>query len=776
MQENLKQKVIEQQDILAYFGFNSFGELLTMDSSFQQKFGYSNYKEMISENPDLIDKLSMNNLLCLLNSEKDDVKKLVQENIMKRITENGEHLFSGEDIEISAFGVQYTLMSLPYRKDSLDKENMEIIKDKIYEDWQNLKTTDLRSHNIIGKASTITTIDKFLSVYEKGTFSSEKLDLLEKMVEENPQILEKINYRIFEDPIWNMGEKFVMRAAKYPNFSNKLIKLSKNNESLFEKLNIEFQNLEQNSQPFEALKIEDTLLRYATLKCCDLEDVNMEDLINCSIRSKEVLPFSLDYEENYEEKFDKACDERFERSYLDKKEIFLAKYLGMNELDAKKFSDKFLINSEPLNIKDEELKDYMNLVQRVLEMEEEEIIDLYWSMDKKVLPRQKLHYEQQLVDEYTKTYVECLTKTHENLQNKSEYQQIEVNGKMIKQIKLDPNMNFSALFHSTDTGFKGDKELINDSFADSYNQMDPSIHLKASCFVNQDFMGHAPVGKNGVLMAYAEVQKDAINLVGPTDIDSHIRNYDIDAGNAMYMTAENLPYASRKVYNEVPIEKQPPDYIVIYDDFSKQHKANAYKAASEFECDILYIDKRDIVHQQLNALDALMRKFEDTKDLSVMQEMVCKIETNMAGWLLNRDDSEPDDSLTQSINNERFRQVFEHKKQEIYHVIEHYIDENFEREGEMRTIMEIMQKEEEKYNLIDLKAPISKTKIQFDTEGIKAKIQERTSLKEHKTVNDTLNVVDLQEICQESAKIVSLSEVGKMKTQIIQKEENREIS
>ena len=132
--------------------------------------------------------------------------------------------------------------------------------------------------------------------------------------------------------------------------------------------------------------------------------------------------------------------------------------------------------------------------------------------------------------------------------------------------------------------------------------------------------------------------------------------------------------------------------------------------------------------------------------------------------------------MTQSINNERFRQVFEHKKQEIYHVIEHYIDENFEREGEMRTIMEIMQKEEEKYNLIDLKAPISKTKIQFDTEGIKAKIQERTSLKEHKTVNDTLNVVDLQEICQESAKIVSLSEVGKMKTQIIQKEENREIS
>ena len=138
--------------------------------------------------------------------------------------ENGEHIFSGENaIATLPFG-GIELCPWITACSRIGKENFSKIRDVIIRKYRQLKEKDPRAFSIIDKAQMIYTIDNFLSVYENGTFTPEKFDLLEKLVSENPNILKNINFRIFEDDIYSMGEEQVSRIARYPNISNSYIK------------------------------------------------------------------------------------------------------------------------------------------------------------------------------------------------------------------------------------------------------------------------------------------------------------------------------------------------------------------------------------------------------------------------------------------------------------------------------------------------------------------------------------------------------------------------
>ncbi len=317
--------------------------------------------------------------------------------------------------------------------------------------------------------------------------------------------------------------------------------------------------------------------------------------------------------------------------------------------------------------------------------------------------------------------------TDDKLSQTTDTELIEVDGKQVKRINL--RGEFSLLVHSTDSGFKGDKEVLDGSFAKSWRYIsDPERHLASSCFITQDFLGHVPANKNGVIAVFTQSTTDDISLMGPSDIDSNIKNFEQNSNRGLYMAAQNMPQNTRRVYSEIPVERKDPDYILIFDDTSEEVLQNSYKAAAEFGIPVIFIDKVEVEKSQLSKLDELTKKFEETQDLSVLSELVSMYETNVAGWLLNRDPEKEDDTFTKSVDNERFRADFEARESIIYNLVQQYIDQAIQMgdNTKLLQVVSIMQTEIEKYNLINIgKTPISQTKMKFNAEAILEQIRQR---------------------------------------------------
>lgn len=783
----LRERVLEEQDILIYYWYNWFAEqLFTEKIDSESNVSYFNFaKDVLTKNLDIIPNMSMNNLVYLLSSSEDSINKIAVEEIMRRFR-LGEHIFSGENAEMDCFGVRLELWNQAFSK--LGKENIEELKQSIHSSLENLKQVSPRVYEICDKIPTYTGIDSLVHFYEQGIFTPEKIELLDKISDENPNIFKTINFGIFEDQIFDMGEEFVSRIAKFPNFSAKFIKLSRNNPELFKVIKKGFIELEQTGSIQEALDIEYEILRYVTRKAFEMKgELDFETIANCALRKQEFNgTISMDYMENYNEEFDKKCDEQYAKekiSLADKKNILFTKYFGMNNSNAQKFFMRYIKNIEQIEVTQPELINYIDEIVKVLAIEDENDLDkVYYSMEKRFTPLDKNHFEHKLRESYTQTFSEVLKETDKKIRNSTEIQYVEFEGKKIKQVKL--NGEFNLLVHSTDSGFKGDKSVEESSRALTAPE-DPSSHLASSCFINQDFFGHVPARGNGVLAVFANVDTKDLSLVGPTDINTHIRNYNYQSANVMYMSASNLPYNSRKVYNEVPIERKKPDYLLIFDDSTEDIISNTYKSAIEFDIPVIFMDKRDIEKQQLQNLDFMINEFKENGDLAVLEKLISTYETNVAGWLLNRVPSEADDSLTNSINNERFREDFEQRESSIYDIIGEYILQNRGKEDfadKLAVMSEIMQKEIDKYDLINIeKIPISKTKLKFNVERIKEKIDLLLSPQKANILNENVEIdINLDTIAQDAIEhngigLNDLKELKNIKLKSIKKEEEETI-
>ena len=150
-------------------------------------------------------------------------------------------------------------------------------------------------------------------------------------------------------------------------------------------------------------------------------------------------------------------------------------------------------------------------------------------------------------------------------------------------------------------------------------------------------------------------------------------------------------------------------------------------------------------------------KKEETQDLSVLSELISMYETNVAGWLLNRDPAKEDDSFTKKVDNERFRLDFEARETIIYEMVEQYIEQALQvgDNGKLTQIVSIMQTEIEKYNLVNIgKTPISQTKMKFDAQSIldqiKQKAPEVVSIDEN--TNPTITEISFTKLAENISK------------------------
>lgn len=433
-----------------------------------------------------------------------------------------------------------------------------------------------------------------------------------------------------------------------------------------------------------------------------------------------------------------------------KNDIYLCKKYSMTYNQAKKILQEY--GSDLDNIEGiEEEKNFFNLLKDDIE-NLDNVNNLYNKDIKSYKFSDVRNIKNTISQECAKTYISKLYLVNDKIKkaietkDKEIYQQIEFDGKNIDIVKLKGK--FDMFLHSTDTGFIYNKTLDEDyNFKKEWEkQQEKTDHILSTTYSTQDFIGAPPLKDNGVMYGFTTIPRENIRITGITDINTYNRELAYNSENKQYMTANSLPYNSRRVYSECTIEKADPDFVVLYDDATEEMKKNAYRAASQFNIPIVFQDKKEIAKNQVENLNDLINNFQKTNDTKVLKTLINKYETNVSGWLLNRKDGE-DESHTRDIDNSRFKEDFLEVEDKIQNIVEKYLDDvensKYKMEDELTDIAVTILNEKKLYEDSLSGGPdkkISGTKMSLDADKIVNKLNavfEKKGMENYKINDDT---------------------------------------
>ncbi len=692
MNQKIYNEIIRNQDRLIYFSINKFLEKLDKDLTIEES--YDNLYEIIREidTEEILNKFSTENLLLIFSKLFiDDKNKQKIEDILMDRFNKGENIFYSPNVEIGDMigGIQYS-WDLAFA--NFSENNQKMIIDAVNNKFENLKLQDEELYKIADKLDSYLNISNFLSSYDKGLFSDKSIDLTKKIIKRDANIFRAMNFNMLEDEFLNINYEAFIHIIRYPNLCKKLLIIKNNNPELLKEFISEInsiQDTEHISTIYEEIdRIIDSFSKNGYL----LDKKSNKDVIELSLKKFELCNefFKDTTSETIEEFLDKKFSDTIEKekkigekyssitkeSLINEKlEIIFNKYFSISLEDAKRnlkeYGEDILSIEENLDSKD---KNTFNQIRKILDITSiEELNTLYETNSITTSAKEMITMESNYREAYALTYIkkfeDTRNKISDNIKN-GNVTYVEFENKKIPQIKI--NGLFNILIHSSDTGFKGNKELKNNNFKETWIDVkDTSQHLVSTTNVNESFMGVAPIGPNGVYYGFVPNNPQNINLMGNEDINSNVRKSNYSAGKSKYISADKMPYYSRRIYSEFAIEKAIPDYIIIFDDMNDKNLQNSYKAATEFEIPIIYMDKREIVKQQKQNIEQLITKFKTTRSLEDLELIIKTYETNKAGWLLNRE-NENDDTLTESIKNYDLMKDFDDMSKEIRIVLQEF--------------------------------------------------------------------------------------------------------
>lgn len=595
------------------------------------------------------------------------------------------------------------------------------------------------------------------------------------MLEKDKNALRYVNFGIFKDDIFDIGEDFIEYISKFTALSAQMLVIANHNPKLLEILSQQISTYESLADNFDEMEV---LITYFARKCFDInltKDINANDLMECAFRNSTSLnpkikyePINVQFGENYQDRLQQEYSKRYgNASNVDEKlNLYLDRVFSITKEGAERFIKEYGSDIENIKGVNEEEKNLIYQLKEAINIRDEKEIDLLFAKAEGIYrPTHIFKARQNIAKACAKSHASEMEATDKHIQRlgKEDVQYIEFNGQQVQQIKLVGN--FNMLLHSTDTGFISETHNLDEQpdFVQLWKSGEnKENHVISTTLVNQDFLGTSPVGKNGVRYGFTTVQESSIRLMGVTDINTYSSNFAYDSAQKQYMSAKTLPYNSRRVYSEFGIERDGtnPDYVVIFDDDIPEVKNNSYQAAVQFGIPVVFIDKRKIEKQQMENLKSFITRFNEEGNVEDLKTLINCYETNRAGWLLNRYQDEEDNSFTSSIDNSGFEKDFDVMAVEIETLVKGYLSSIKEGKSdykiqELASIMEILLKEIELYSECDKTKPISKTQISFEAYGLV------------KEVNDTLQVVGENEYMVDMDKLPSSEEYQLTMKQIV---------
>lgn len=718
--KELIKKIIEEQDIVALYTYDGFNKSLGIMQEYSNGILYSELKKFILQNSEMLKKFTTKNLYTLLASTYDESEKqIINEQIAERLEKED---FFCEDIDSEVFlHPIHTYDSYgKIDKDVRNKINIELEK-QLKELGKEYEIIDKNIKNYPDAAN-------FLKYYKDGIFNNDKIAMINKFIEKDSKALEYMNFGIFKDNIFEIGSEFCEYISKFPTISYQLIFLEEKSPEIFKKISERFKNYNDIKENLDEIEV---LITYCARNAFDLKEKNIkiEDLLECAYRnSNEFKLINVECGEDYKKRLNQELDKQYAnaKDIKEKLNIYMNKKYSLSLSGAKDLLKDFGTDIENLELSEETKKLFLEIGEIVNLEDEKEIDRLFKENEMTYSTIQVKKIKNEIAKECAKDFSKEFNNTDEKIKNKIKDNEnvanIEYKGKKIPCVKLKEN--FNLLVHSTDAEFVNTKNSVENFAEDWSSGKDKKNHIISTTYINQDFLGMAPVAKNGVRYAFSNLEKSKLKLMGVTDLNTYSNSFAYDSVKRQYMSSKTLVYNSRRVYSEFGIEREGtiPDYVVICDDDLPEVIENSYKSASQFEIPIIYINKAEIEKEQIKNLEDMLGKFQNTKDIEVLHKLINTYETNMAGWLLNRSDEIQDDkSHTANVDNTRFKEDFKQIQSQIEDTVKEYFKESKENktsDNKISEVISILLDEIELYEGCEETKPISKTRVSFNVQEL----------------------------------------------------------
>lgn len=718
--KELIKKIIEEQDIVALYTYDGFNKSLGIMQEYSKGILYSGLKKFILQNSEMLKKFTTKNLYTLLASTYDESEKqIINEQIAEKLEKED---FFCEDIDSEAFlHPIHTYNS--YGK--IDKDVRNKINIKLEKQLKELgKEYEIIYKNIKNYPDAA----NFLKYYKDGIFNNDKIAMINKFIEKDSKALEYMNFGIFKDNIFEIGSEFCEYISKFPTISYQLIFLEEKSPEIFKKISERFKNYNDIKENLDEIEV---LITYCARNAFDLKEKNIKikDLLECAYRnSNEFKLINVECGEDYKKRLNQELDKQYAnaKDIKEKLNIYMNKKYSLSLSGAKDLLKDFGTDIENLELSEETKKLFLEIGEIVNLEDEKEIDRLFKENEMTYSTIQVKKIKNEIAKECAKDFSKEFNNTDEKIKNKIKNNEnvanIEYKGKKIPCVKLKEN--FNLLVHSTDAEFVNTKNSVENFAEDWSSGKDKKNHIISTTYINQDFLGMAPVAKNGVRYAFPNLEKSKLKLMGVTDLNTYSNSFAYDSVKRQYMSSKTLVYNSRRVYSEFGIEREGtiPDYVVICDDDLPEVIENSYKAASQFEIPIIYINKAEIEKEQIKNLEDMLGKFRNTKDTEVLHKLINTYETNMAGWLLNRSDEIQDDkSHTANVDNTIFKEDFKQIQSQIEDTVKEYFKESKENkisDNKISEVISILLDEIELYEGCEETKPISKTRVSFNVQEL----------------------------------------------------------
>ena len=703
----IMKRIIKNQDLIFYYCQNyATTFIVSIDLS----------KILVTDiimNPEYLSKVSDDNLVTLLYlMDKDfEYKDVLLEEVKKRIN-NGKALFDKHNITISLIFFEVNESLAAYNK--ISDEYKDKVKELGLENWKklpdNIRHLKWQSNSLFQQLS-------IAKQYCNGSLGEKGLDIIKELAQINPNYISAINCEILNDDIIDiLGIEFVKKVCCYDNMSIKLVSIYKNDRELFESYARIVNDYFKNDTLKTGYQVSSELLDFffdnsEYLKTIDLTALNSMEFINYVILIQKQDKKTIDYTINYKDDLKNKCDEEFESKYKksynkeDLKRIFVKKYFSISLNEAKELVNEFSLELNLLKEYDEtgRLYEVISILDKLISEEDNnKIRDMYYNNTIYIDSIEMISINNKLRKFISDKYVNEINKTDRLMQSRirqGKVRNVSVKDKEVKIIPIDDN--FSFIVYSSNTGYKGDKELVNNSYIDSWYQIDKAkTHGIATSYISNINIGSAPVCGNGVLYAFTNLDSNNILGMGPHDINSHISDYGGKSGEQnRYLSPENMSLDSLRLYNEFMLERDSvkPSYIIIYTGASEENIKSALTAAAEWDIPIIEINKTKLAKKQMENVKKLIDDFKENRNLNSLKTAIRLFEAHTSGFKLNSVPDSVVDDLTLSINHESLRYIFD--KDIIKSAIKEVaITANY---NELEQIKNILNEMLEKYNYVN---------------------------------------------------------------------------
>ena len=605
----------------------------------------------------------------------------------------------------------------------LDDEVIKYIKDNCVSRLNKIPFySELKNNDDLSLSSMLSIIYGTYKDYINGN----TIDYIKKAYSKNKYFFSKLDFRLFRNDIYSLGEDFVSRLVRYPETVNQIYNIfntDKGNE--LKNIILYLNDLDISNEVYSSLL---NIIIYQLNTSDEVYEYdNPKALIDYTVSSKisnNPILSKLKYDSNYLDNKEKIINRWIEKENdLDKlKELVYEKIYGISSSTVKKIINIFKEDYESVKeYLDNNFCDiYISIHEAIEELNDN---DEVYKFCNEVKTRYTVIDYSRFKDSMKKAYFKLIEKQNNKNKTITNIKEITIGDTNVEVEEYVSNIGIFT--HSTCA--YGEMKLIDDDYYISWNN-NPNTENNGICtaYISDSNLSTAPVADTGILFGFTNIKSNSIGSYAPYDLNSYNNFFGLfNNRDEFYVSLDNLPSYTRNGYNEVVLYRNinnvnvQPDCVIIFEDMPESIKKNSIKAVEDFrkhgiELKIVYIDRVKVLFDEVFRLSNDIKEYLHTYDLDLFKKIIDRYNTNMCSLIyldnVDKDEIFITDSMHYLVSST------------IEHIMS--IDDEVIKSANIIQFIDIIEKEDYKYKIVQKQVNVYKNKFGLYTPDVKKKIKE----------------------------------------------------